>query len=180
MRRTITRRTILGAAGSAVLIGGLLVPGQSSSTDSANGGDLTVSLDEACSEATVEMHPPQGTTWTGVIEYREGGETVQVPAAGGQTVSGGSDASLQLARSSSDSRIERAVVVEGSNLDGPVVAEETCETGNGGTTQKQRDCGSEKESDPSDDRESVQIASGTDGTSIIQRIQDGSESDEED
>lgn len=83
------------------------------------------------------MEPPDDTTWTGVIESRQGSRTVQTPT-GGQTVTGGGSANIQLALSSEGAHIQRAVVVEGDDLSGPVVAEETCARENGEGEQETR------------------------------------------
>lgn len=122
-KRTITRRTVLGSAGAAVLVGGSLVSGFL--TENASDGEVSLAIDEQCSSASVEMRPPDGETWTGAVEYAEGAETVLVPSDG-QTVTGGSTGSLQLSVSSSDSHVRRAFVVEGTGLEGPVVAEKVC------------------------------------------------------
>lgn len=129
-KRAITRRTALGVVGLTVSIGGWLIE----KTDE----DVAVSIDEECSKASVEMSPPADATWTGVIEYHNGSEVVQTPV-GGRTVSGGSSGSLQLSLASSTAHVRRAVVIEGRDLEGPIVREETCETKGGSRDRKAYD-----------------------------------------
>lgn len=120
--RSTTRRTVLSVTGLAILGGGFL-----SKEDSD--GDVEISVDEDCSNGSIEMRPPDGETWTGAIEIRdEGSELALIPPCG-QTVSGGSTGDLEVSLSSPGNSIRRAFVVEGPDLEGPVVAEETCGTG---------------------------------------------------
>lgn len=115
----LTRRSALGLAGSAVLVGGLL--GQGDSDD-----DVSVSIDDSCTSASIEMHPPADQTWTGVVEFVDDESNVVRHPSGGQTVSGGGTANLAVSRDSPGTSVRRAYVVEGSDPDGPLVAEATC------------------------------------------------------
>jgi hypothetical protein len=121
--QTLTRRTVLGLGGLAVLGGGVFAHGSADS-------DASVSLDEACSTATVEMQPSDGRVLTGVIESVDGSEVVRTPP-GGQTVTAGGSTTIQYAFSSPDGHIERAYVVEGRGLEGPIVKETACENADG-------------------------------------------------
>lgn len=131
--RSTTRRNVLGFIGTTAFVP--LFQGQ---TD----GNAEVTLDEECSSASIKIRPPDSETWTGVIEYVEDGSDVIQKPPGGKTVTGGSVASLAVSFSSPEKNIERAYIVEGTTLDGPVVAKETCGTSDGdGTQGAEYECG---------------------------------------
>lgn len=135
--RPITRRSVLGITGLTVLTGGIVAR--------QPGDDVTISIDDECSTASIEMHPPNDEVWTGTIEYLKGSEVARTPA-GGQTVTGGGSGSLQVSLSSPNTHVRRAFVVEGTTLEGPVVAEKTCELGDDEDGQIQDGCGTENDS----------------------------------
>ncbi|WP_226010069.1 hypothetical protein [Halomicrobium salinisoli] len=120
----LTRRTALGLAGSAVLAGGLLNRGGADE-------DVSISVDDDCTSASIELRPPSDETWTAAVEFVDDEGTLVRHPSGGQTVSGGGTANLAVSMDSPGTSVRRAYVVRGSDPDGPVVAEETCGSSDG-------------------------------------------------
>ncbi|WP_226023513.1 hypothetical protein [Halomicrobium salinisoli] len=120
----LTRRTALGLAGSAVLAGGLLNRGGADE-------DVSISVDDSCTSASIELRPPSDETWTAAVEFVDDEGTLVRHPSGGQTVSGGGTANLAVSMDSPGTSVRRAYVVRGSDPDGPVVAEETCGSSDG-------------------------------------------------
>lgn len=161
----MTRRNVLGIAGLTVLSGGFL---KREPADS----DVDISINKGCSKASIEMHPSGGRTLTGVIEHSDGSQT----PTGGQTITGGGSGNIQMALSSPSAHIQRAFVVEGRDLEGPVVAAETCGRTGGEGKQRNHD-GHRAEARSGAQSRSVNVgqssrvdAESTDAESIVQII----------
>ncbi len=156
----ITRRTVLGIAGLTILAG-------SSVARISAGGDVEISIGEECSSATIEMHPPDDTTWTGVVESLKGSELARTPTTG-QTVTGGGSGNLQVSLSSPSTYVRRAFVVEGTNLEGPVVAKKSCEVSDGDSGQNYDGCrtGNDSEVQSQSSQVDIQVNTGNSTTAV--------------
>ena len=136
--RLITKRNVLKSVGSAVLVSSLTgsAVAAQDSTRAANDSAVTISFQNNCSGVSVEATPPDGETWTIVVELLgDDSEVIQYPE-GGQTVTGGT-ANLELSMSR---RIRRVFVAEGPDPDGPLVAEKTCGKAAGSEGQSDSEC----------------------------------------
>lgn len=170
----MTRRNTLGLVGASILPSGLF-------DWDADEDSVSVSIDDECSSASIEMHPPDGDVWTGVVEFVDDDSEVTRRPAGGQTVSGGSSGTLQISISSPGVSVHRAYVVEGSDVEGPLVAEETCESSDEGAESEEVDaCASSGGSGTSawavnvgdssnSNATAIAVSKESDGDTIVQR-----------